>query len=114
MGTSAPVILDGEMVFTTKEQRGDEAYEGIRRVDAAGRNRDTVAIASQKAGYLKANSGGGVAMKQEQIVMLDGSVGFSTAPATAQLGKANSHVGVNSVARGWAFQGSRVSISKGS
>jgi len=69
--------------------------------------------ARAKADYLGRNKGGGVAIQKEAQASLDSSVGFSNAPAAAELGKANSHVGVSTVVGGWAYQGSRAAYSKG-
>jgi outer membrane protein assembly factor BamB len=113
-GTSAPTVVGNDVHVTQKEDRDGEAYEGIQRLDA----REGVAKgggmrASSKAGYLGRNKGGGVALKQEAQASLDSSVGFSNAPAAAELGRANDHVGVSTVVGGWAYQGSRAAYSKG-
>jgi Ca-activated chloride channel homolog len=115
-GTSAPIIASGQVVLTQKEQRGDEAYEGLKRLDSKkGEDKDKKLLAESKSDYLnaKANSGGSVLMSPEAQKSLDSSVGFSTAPSAAQLDKAQSNVNVTSVAGGWAYQGSRVAQRNG-
>jgi Ca-activated chloride channel family protein len=114
-GTSAPVVVANEVVVTQKEQRDGKAYEAMHRLDA----RRGVATATRgplargEAGYLDKDKGGGVAIKQEAQASLDSSVGFGSAPAAAQLHKANDHIGVKTVVGGWAYQGSRAAYSKG-
>ena len=113
-GTSAPVVVAGEVVVTQKEQRGGVAYEGLQRLDARrGVAREPGLRASSKAAYLDRDKGGGVALKEEHAASLDSSVGFGNAPAAAQLHRANAHLGVRTVAGGWAYQGSRAAYSKG-
>jgi outer membrane protein assembly factor BamB len=112
-GTSAPVVVAGEVLMTQKEERDNKSYEGLKRLDASGDDKDKRLIASEEAKYLDENKGGGVALKAEAQSALDSSVGFGSAPAAAQLDKANSHIGVNTVVGGWAYQGSRAAYSKG-
>ncbi|HZB46909.1 MAG TPA: PQQ-binding-like beta-propeller repeat protein, partial [Pyrinomonadaceae bacterium] len=113
-GTSAPVVVGGEVVVTQKEARGNKSYEGLKRLDAArGADKDKALLASDKAVYLDENKGGGVALKQEAVQALDSSVGFAQAPAAAELGAANRHLGVKTVVGGWAYQGSRAAYGNG-
>ncbi|HEX7957595.1 MAG TPA: PQQ-binding-like beta-propeller repeat protein [Pyrinomonadaceae bacterium] len=113
-GTSAPVVVGGDVVVTQKEESGGVAYEGLQRLDARhGAARVTRLRARTKADYLGRNKGGGVAIQQPAQAALDSSVGFSNAPAAAELAKANQHVGVSTVVGGWAYQGSRAAYSKG-
>jgi hypothetical protein len=74
---------------------------------ASGEETDSRLLTEAKADYLNANRGGGVAMSAQSTVTLDSAVGFSSAPASAALAKANQNVGVNTVVGGWAYQGSR-------
>src|SRR6266705_6528953 len=112
--TSAPVIANGQLYETRKAQAGKETVEGLARVDAKqGNARDKELIAKNKADYLKEGNGGGVALSAQAVTSLDSSVGFSAAPASAKLAEANGAVGVNSVVGAWAYQGSRVAVSKG-
>jgi len=113
-GTSAPVVVGEHVVVTQKEESGGEAYEGLQRLDARrGVAREPALSARTKADYLGRNKGGGVAIRQDAQASLDSSVGFGSAPAAAELTKANDHVGVNTVVGGWAYQGSRAAYSKG-
>jgi outer membrane protein assembly factor BamB len=113
-GTSAPVVVGDDVHITQKEQREGKTYEGSQRLDARrGQSKDERLRASSEAGYLDKDKGGGVAIKQEAQASLDSSVGFSNAPAAAQLHKANDHLGVKTVVGGWAYQGSRAAYSKG-
>lgn len=113
-GTSAPVVVGDDVHITQKEQRDGKTYEGSQRLDARrGQAKDVRLRATSEAGYLGRNKGGGVALNQQAQGALDSSVGFSNAPAAAELVKANAHVGVNTVVGGWAYQGSRAAYSKG-
>lgn len=114
-GTSAPLIAGGHVVLTQKESRDGKAYEGMKRIDAErGEDKDKELLAKSEAQYLEANKGGGVAIKAAESAALDASVGFGGgAPQAANIGAANSHVGVNTVAGGWAYQGSRAAYSNG-
>ncbi|HEX8501894.1 MAG TPA: PQQ-binding-like beta-propeller repeat protein [Pyrinomonadaceae bacterium] len=113
-GTSAPVVVGGDVLVTQKEERDGETYEGLRRLDArGGAPKETALRASAKAEYLGRNKGGGVAIHKEAQASLDSSVGFGNAPAAAELGKANAHLGVSTVVGGWAYQGSRAAYSRG-
>ena len=113
-GTSAPVVLRGELYETRKTVNGKETVEGIARVDAKnGAVRDKDLLARSEANYLKQGRGGGVALSAMEITSLDSSVGFSSAPASAKLAQASESVGVSSVVGAWAYQGSRAAISKG-
>lgn len=112
--TSAPVVAAGQVYQTKKEKRGVSAYEGITRKDAKlGNQRDRGLIAENKAEYLQKGNGGGVAIATPTLQSLDSSVGFASAPATAQLSTANESVGVSTVVGAWAFQGSRAALSRG-
>jgi Ca-activated chloride channel homolog len=113
-GTSAPVVVGGDVVVTQKEERGGEAYEGLQRLDTRhGAAKEPALRASTKAEYLGRDKGGGVALRPETQASLDSSVGFGSAPGEAQLDKANDHLGVSTVVGGWAYQGSRAAVSKG-
>jgi Ca-activated chloride channel family protein len=113
-GTSAPVVVGDDVHITQKEQREGKAYEGSQRLDARrGEAKEDRLRASSEAKYLDKDKGGGVAITKEAQASLDSSVGFSNAPAAAQLHKANGHLGVGTVVGGWAYQGSRAAYSKG-
>jgi hypothetical protein len=86
----------------------------LQRLDTkAGTPKDSSLRARDEAAYLGQDRGGGVAINQQAQASLDSSVGFGNAPASAELSKANSHVGVKTVVGGWAYQGSRAAYSKG-
>ena len=113
-GTSAPVVVAGDVVVTQKELRDGKSYEGMQRLDARrGQAKSGQMSARSEAAYLGRNMGGGVAIRKEAQASLDSSVGFGSAPAAAELGRANDHVGVSTVVGGWAYQGSRAAYSKG-
>src|SRR5215475_5693388 len=113
-GTSAPLIAGGQVVTTSKEMKDGKAYEGLKRLELkGGEERDRVMLAREKADYLKENKGGGVAIAADAVSKLDSSVGFSSAPAAAKLAEANKHIGVNTVAGAWAYQGSRAAYRNG-
>ena len=112
--TSAPVVAGGQVVLTEKQTRCGEVREGMRRVEAEkGAELDTALLASGKAEYLRAGAGGSVLMSAKQMSSLDATVGFSSAPASAGLAKAADHIGVSTVAGGWAYQGSRAAFRGG-
>jgi Ca-activated chloride channel homolog len=107
-GTSAPLVADGHVVTTSKEMEDGKEYEGLKRLDLKeGKDRDRKMLAKEKAGYLRAHGGGGVAMDAATVSKLDSSVGFSSAPPAAKLAEANLHIGVSTVAGAWAYQGPR-------
>jgi outer membrane protein assembly factor BamB len=113
-GTSAPVVVGDDVHVTQKEERGGKSYEGSQRLDARrGESKGAPMRARSEAAYLGRNKGGGVAIRKEAQASLDSSVGFGSAPAAAELGRANDHVGVSTVVGGWAYQGSRAAYSKG-
>ncbi len=113
-GTSAPLVAGGDVVITQKVMTGNDAHEGLKVLDTkAGTDKDDRLLAREKAGYLGENKGGGVALQPVAQAALDSSVGFGSAPAAAQLDKANRHLGVKTVVGGWAYQGSRAAYSRG-
>ncbi|HVZ41046.1 MAG TPA: PQQ-binding-like beta-propeller repeat protein [Candidatus Kapabacteria bacterium] len=113
-GTSAPLIANGHVVMTTKEDRNGKTFEGMRRVDSReGRDHDSTMLAGGEARYLNDGGNGGVALQPQQLSSLDMAVGFSTTPESAQLDKAKKHIGVATVAGGWAYQGSRATYKGG-
>jgi hypothetical protein len=83
-------------------------------MDAArGEQKDKAPLTKKAAKYLDEGKGGGVGVSAQQAGTLDSSVGFGNAPQSAELDKANKNVGVKTVVGGWAYQGSRVVVSKG-
>ena len=113
-GTSAPVVASGYVVISQKQKDEGAVIEGLKRLDPkGGEEHDDELLAAGEAAYLKPNRGGGVALKKGVQQELDASVGFANAPVAAQLGKANSNVGVNTVVGAWAYQGSRAAFCRG-
>lgn len=113
-GTSAPLVAGGGVLITQKVVTANDAREGLKVLDTkAGTERDDRLLAGEKAVYLGENKGGGVALGAESQAALDSSVGFSSAPAAAQLDRANRHLGVRTVVGGWAYQGSRAAYGRG-
>jgi outer membrane protein assembly factor BamB len=111
-GTSAPLVARDQVILTMKVQESGRNYEGVKRIDArAGDEKDKDLLAKSEAAYLGENKGGGVALGATETVQLDASVGFSSAPSSANLSAANKQVGVSSVVGGWAYQGSRAAHS---
>jgi Ca-activated chloride channel homolog len=113
-GTSAPLLAGGHVVTTSKEMKDGQVFEGLKRLEiAGGRERDRELLAKEKADYLQANKGGGVALSDPVAKTLDSSVGFSSAPSAAKLNAANNHIGITTVVGAWAYQGSRAAYSDG-
>lgn len=112
--TSAPLLGGGKLLMTQKRQGRGEVQEGLVRVDPkAGETEDPTLLAAGKADYLKAGRGGNVGLKEQQQKSLDSSVGFSQAPAGANLAVASENIGIQSVAAGWAYQGARAAYANG-
>ncbi|MGC9366462.1 MAG: PQQ-binding-like beta-propeller repeat protein [bacterium] len=112
--TSAPWIF-GEQVYTSlrqNEQSIDEhgneielRFEGVGILSRMTGNRENDKLFGyQQADYLHADRTSTLALEQAQQ---DASVGFSTAPSTAQLDKAEENTGVFTVSGAWSYQGSR-------
>ncbi len=114
-GTSAPLVSKGQVIFTAKQQRNDKQFEGFKRLLAdKGNDMERDLLAEGPADYLQKSKGGGVALMHSATQALDAAVGFGGgAPQAAQMEKAASHLGVNSVAGAWAYQGSRAAVSAG-
>lgn len=107
-GTSAPLVVEGRVIFTEKERHGAEVFQRMRRaVRGTGAAFDHTAIYRRKAEYLTSERTGGSGLKGEHAEDLDKSVGFGAKPSSAKLTEAEAHVGVGSVASAWAYQGSR-------
>lgn len=104
-GTSAPLATKQGVIFTERELRGKDAFESVRVADARqGDSLSSFKYDATSAPYLANQSV--IGLKGGMVAALDSSVGFSTAPQSAQLDKAQIPVG--SVVGGWAYQGSRV------
>src|SRR5205823_3021677 len=89
--------------------------EGLMRMETRrGEQKDMNLVAASQATYLAVDSGKSVALPQASQAYLDASVGFGgAAPVSANLHAANSNVGINTVAGGWAYQGSRAAYQSG-
>ena len=113
-GTSAPLVVNGEVLITQKELRQGKDYEGLQRIDLKrGEAKEKKLIAAEEAKYLGENKGGGVAIKGNAQAAADAAVGFAAPPPAAKLSAANKHLGVNTVVGGWAYQGSRATYKAG-
>jgi Ca-activated chloride channel homolog len=70
-GTSAPVVAADHVVMTRKEVRGTKSYEGLARIDSKkGADRDGDLLARERAAYLDAGAGGGVALSPQSTASL--------------------------------------------
>jgi len=112
-GTSAPIVAGGRVIFTQKEVRAGKNMEGIAQADVSKGEKSGETVAAGEAKYLDKDAGGGVGLEKAYLKGLDSNVGFSTAPTAAGLPQANEHLGVQTVAGGWAYQGSRAAYSRG-
>ena len=112
-GTSAPLIAEGKVLVTEREENGQQVREGVRRLDVAKGEPQTMLLAAGDAEYLKRGRGGAVALSPAMQKQQDASVGFAAAPASANLAGAVANVNVSTVAGGWAYQGSRASYARG-
>lgn len=113
-GTSAPLIVNGQAIFSARDEESGSTVEGMVIADTAhGEALHTGMLAPGDATHLHEGEGGGVGIDQATQAALDGSVGFSSAPAAANLGQANSHLGVSTVVGAWAYQGARAAYGNG-
>lgn len=113
-GTSAPLIVRGQAIFSARDEHNGSTVEGMVIADTAGgRALHGGMFAAGDALHLLPGGGGGVGISQEEQAALDGSVGFSTPPATAKLGAADRHLGVSTVVGAWAYQGARAVYDNG-
>jgi Ca-activated chloride channel family protein len=105
-GTSAPLGTKQGVVFTERQDRNKNAFEGLKVYARGGKVMQDMAPAPQAAPYLhKGSEMNGMAKGKMQ--QLDSSVGFAAPPADAHLDKA-AGLPISNVIGGWAFQGSRV------
>lgn len=112
--TCAPLVVQAEIVVTEKQGAPARPYEGLRRkAGSSGDNLDASCWLLEEAPYLARNHGGGSGLSGTVCQMLDTSVGFSSAPHSAQLDAANAHIGLWSVSGAWAYQGSRPVLAQG-
>ena len=119
--TSAPMIAGGQVIITRRQKVAAANYEGLERLDVkAGESKDKVLLAEEKADYLSASNGGGVAMGARNSISLDSIAGSNAAPPAANLGSVRQTGGIAADAPmiysevgGWAYQGSRAAYSQG-
>lgn len=111
--TSAPLVVDDEVVMTEKIKRGRRSKESmLRRGRYRGEHRES--ILCKEAAFLDYDSDFEASgLSEDYSTALDSSVGFAEAPQAANLYAARNHVGVSRVAEAWAYQGSRASYGKG-
>ncbi|MGH9552830.1 MAG: PQQ-binding-like beta-propeller repeat protein, partial [Terriglobales bacterium] len=116
--TSAPTIAGDKILGTQKFAVGKDEFESISVKDYRGatlakHNARKVAFLAppSPAATLSSEATSIVGINTAGTVALDSSVGFSTAPGSANLSKAKSNIGVTTVVGGWAYQGSRVAYS---
>jgi outer membrane protein assembly factor BamB len=114
--TSAPTIAGGKLIVAQKATKGNKTYErlafqeGSKNYFAREAPADYLATTASASAAPAALPVPGLSKSVEQAQ--DASVGFATAPATAELEKVASHIPVKSVVAGWAYQGSRAAYSK--
>ena len=113
-GTSAPLVADGQVLVAQRQNVGNDIVEGVQRLDLKkGDSKEDKPLAGGKAEYLKKGNGGAVALAPAAQHQADASVGFATAPTSAGLFAAEGNANVNTVAGGWAYQGSRAAFAGG-
>ncbi len=113
-GTSAPLIVNGQAIFSARDEESGTTVEGMVVTDAArGNALHNGMLAAGDASHLREDQGGGVGIDHATQAQLDGSVGFTSAPPAANLGDANKHLGVSTVVGAWAYQGARAAYSNG-
>jgi outer membrane protein assembly factor BamB len=114
-GTSAPLVVAGRMLVTAKGASNGKTQEGIQQIDTTtASNTSPQMLAAGDALYLNRGAEGNVALSPATQAALESSVGFAGgAPQAAQMHKAAENVNVQTVAAGWAYQGSRVAYAKG-
>ncbi len=113
-GTSAPLIVQGNVVITQKQRASGKITEGIKRIASAdGVEKDRVLLAAGEAKYLKPGAVGNSAYSKSQEKQLETSVGFSPQSITWESPAAQSHLNIGSVAVGWSYQGARAAYSNG-
>ncbi len=117
-GTSAPVIADGKFIVARKEMRKGTAYEGLQVMDSNRGVQTMGFLAGGHAPYLQGATNGTIGPQgvdsSAAYSKMDASVGFGGgAPAAAQMSKAQSHMGINTVAGAWGYQGAKAFAKSG-
>lgn len=114
-GTSAPLVARGHVIVARKQMQKATAFEELTRMNAEGQPRDT--FASSAAPYLQGATNGMIGPQGADAKYFysaqDSSVGFSSAPAAANLKKAESNMGISSVVGAWGYQGARAAYKGG-
>jgi Ca-activated chloride channel family protein len=113
-GTSAPLIVQGNVVITQKQHASGKISEGMKRIASTdGVEKDKVMLAAGEAKYLKPGAVGNSAYSKSQEKQLETSVGFAPQSITWESPAAQSHLNIGSVAVGWSYQGARAAYSNG-
>ncbi len=102
-GTSAPLLADGQLITTERENSGKDIREGVRRLDAKkGDANDKILLAGGKAEYFRAGRDGPVALSPAQQKAADAGVGFGgvSESAFASAGQAGGQTVAGGVAGG--------------
>ena len=110
--TSAPWVADGQILVSQRAPQTDAPpQENVVAVARQGNNQNQVGLALE-ASYLQANAQG---RYQQEFAGYDGEVGFSSAPTSAQLHKAQDNLGgfASTVIGGWSYQGARPVVLAG-
>jgi Ca-activated chloride channel family protein len=109
--TSAPWIDRGEILVSRRATDQGLPQEGLLAYDV-GRAGERELGLKLEAPYLRPEAQGRLA---QQFQAHDSSVGFSTAPGSAQLQKASANLGwqARTVIGGWAYQGARPVVADG-
>jgi outer membrane protein assembly factor BamB len=139
--TSAPVVHDGKMIMAERSGQGKSVNEGMRRIDSkSGLAKDKELLAYAPAPYIWGATNGTIgpqggdakvlagynmegkavkpsasplAAKKQWYQSMDSSVGFASAPASADLARAESNLGISSVSGAWGYQGARATFRDG-
>ena len=113
-GTSSPLVVEGRVIMTEKDEQNGRIFERMRRSHrGSGEYSDPHNLSSRSAEYLHMTRGGGSSLRAAAASELDSGVGFAAAPQSSKLGAAARHLGVSTVSGAWAFQGSRPVYSRG-
>ena len=112
--TTAPIVAGDQIILTRKLQQAASQYEGMARLEASnGNDKDRELLAKSRAAYLAEGKGMASALPVTEQKNLDQAVGFAAPPPAAKMAMASKNIGLNSIAGGWAYQGSRVAQSNG-
>lgn len=114
-GTSAPLVSKGDVILSLKNREGGKDLEGVQVMSTtSGESKHKDLLAKRPATYLSSLGSGGIpSLSASFQASMDSSVGFSSAPAAAEMSQASNLLGVKTVVGAWAHQGSRSTLSKG-